>query len=190
MSKLIHEFIDDWLKLFGIANSKQFSPFIMVDRLTIARLLAVIRECGKGQIPGIQKSLATRYVFVFQLLQTFFGIARIVRAAGYVTALSIPVIVLKPGYVFSSLAALSPLDGGRVISHSLDLHDVYMQIWGTINPLWGTIEDKAKLSSLDWILMEILLRNLVPPARFQRATFRLGGGRSMQLSYGSRTGEW
>src|SRR5437588_440781 len=26
---------------------------------------------------------------------------------------------------------------------------------------------------------------LVPPARFQRATFRLGGGRSMQLSYGS-----
>jgi hypothetical protein len=25
----------------------------------------------------------------------------------------------------------------------------------------------------------------VPPARFQRATFRLGGGRSMQLSYGS-----
>ena len=28
-------------------------------------------------------------------------------------------------------------------------------------------------------------RKLVPPARFQRATFRLGGGRSMQLSYGS-----
>ena len=27
--------------------------------------------------------------------------------------------------------------------------------------------------------------NVVPPARFQRATFRLGGGRSMQLSYGS-----
>jgi hypothetical protein len=26
---------------------------------------------------------------------------------------------------------------------------------------------------------------MVPPARFQRATFRLGGGRSMQLSYGS-----
>ena len=26
---------------------------------------------------------------------------------------------------------------------------------------------------------------LVLPARFQRATFRLGGGRSMQLSYGS-----
>ena len=26
---------------------------------------------------------------------------------------------------------------------------------------------------------------VVPPARFQRATFRLGGGRSMQLSYGS-----
>src|SRR5262247_1208716 len=25
---------------------------------------------------------------------------------------------------------------------------------------------------------------VVPPARFQRATFRLGGGRSMQLSYG------
>ena len=31
----------------------------------------------------------------------------------------------------------------------------------------------------------ISLRELVPPARFQRATFRLGGGRSMQLSYGS-----
>ena len=29
------------------------------------------------------------------------------------------------------------------------------------------------------------LFDLVPPARFQRATFRLGGGRSMQLSYGS-----
>ncbi len=27
---------------------------------------------------------------------------------------------------------------------------------------------------------------VVPPARFQRATFRLGGGRSMQLSYGSK----
>jgi hypothetical protein len=26
---------------------------------------------------------------------------------------------------------------------------------------------------------------LVPPARFQRATSRLGGERSMQLSYGS-----
>src|SRR4051794_29954326 len=31
----------------------------------------------------------------------------------------------------------------------------------------------------------ISLAKLVPPARFQRATFRLGGGRSMQLSYGS-----
>jgi hypothetical protein len=31
----------------------------------------------------------------------------------------------------------------------------------------------------------ISLRKVVPPARFQRATFRLGGGRSMQLSYGS-----
>ena len=28
-------------------------------------------------------------------------------------------------------------------------------------------------------------QQMVPPARFQRATFRLGGGRSMQLSYGS-----
>src|SRR6185503_10447616 len=28
-------------------------------------------------------------------------------------------------------------------------------------------------------------KKVVPPARFQRATFRLGGGRSMQLSYGS-----
>jgi hypothetical protein len=28
-------------------------------------------------------------------------------------------------------------------------------------------------------------QEVVPPARFQRATFRLGGGRSMQLSYGS-----
>jgi hypothetical protein len=27
---------------------------------------------------------------------------------------------------------------------------------------------------------------MVPPARFQRATSRLGGERSMQLSYGSR----
>ena len=34
----------------------------------------------------------------------------------------------------------------------------------------------------------ISLGKMVPPARFQRATFRLGGGRSMQLSYGS-TGE-
>jgi hypothetical protein len=34
---------------------------------------------------------------------------------------------------------------------------------------------------------EVLISSgkLVPPARFQRATFRLGGGRSMQLSYGS-----
>ena len=31
----------------------------------------------------------------------------------------------------------------------------------------------------------ISLGKMVPPARFQRATFRLGGGRSMQLSYGS-----
>src|SRR6266540_4924099 len=29
------------------------------------------------------------------------------------------------------------------------------------------------------------IKEVVPPARFQRATFRLGGGRSMQLSYGS-----
>ena len=32
---------------------------------------------------------------------------------------------------------------------------------------------------------EIGTSEVVPPARFQRATFRLGGGRSMQLSYGS-----
>ncbi len=32
----------------------------------------------------------------------------------------------------------------------------------------------------------VALEMLVLPARFQRATFRLGGGRSMQLSYGSR----
>ena len=36
--------------------------------------------------------------------------------------------------------------------------------------------------------MLISLRRVVPPARFQRATSRLGGERSMQLSYGS-TGE-
>jgi hypothetical protein len=29
-------------------------------------------------------------------------------------------------------------------------------------------------------------KKLVPPARFQRATSRLGGERSMQLSYGSK----
>ena len=35
-------------------------------------------------------------------------------------------------------------------------------------------------------------RKMVPPARFQRATSRLGGERSMQLSYGSRlvNGKW
>ena len=33
--------------------------------------------------------------------------------------------------------------------------------------------------------LQFPLGKLVPPARFQRATFRLGGGRSMQLSYGS-----
>ena len=31
----------------------------------------------------------------------------------------------------------------------------------------------------------VTLREVVPPARFQRATSRLGGERSMQLSYGS-----
>ena len=30
---------------------------------------------------------------------------------------------------------------------------------------------------------------MVPPARFQRATSRLGGERSMQLSYGSTSEE-
>ena len=38
-------------------------------------------------------------------------------------------------------------------------------------------------------LMLDSLREVVPPARFQRATFRLGGGRSMQLSYGSPKGK-
>ena len=38
-------------------------------------------------------------------------------------------------------------------------------------------------------LMLDSLREVVPPARFQRATFRLGGGRSMQLSYGSLKGK-
>ena len=33
-----------------------------------------------------------------------------------------------------------------------------------------------------WAITE----RMVPPARFQRATFRLGGGRSMQLGYGSK----
>jgi hypothetical protein len=32
--------------------------------------------------------------------------------------------------------------------------------------------------------MFVRAEEVVPPARFQRATFRLGGGRSMQLSYG------
>ena len=35
----------------------------------------------------------------------------------------------------------------------------------------------------------ISLGKLVPPARFQRATSRLGGERSMQLSYGSTVSE-
>jgi hypothetical protein len=33
--------------------------------------------------------------------------------------------------------------------------------------------------------MCVQTKKMVLPARFQRATFRLGGGRSMQLSYGS-----
>ena len=40
-----------------------------------------------------------------------------------------------------------------------------------------------------WMQGADLFRIMVPPARFQRATFRLGGGRSMQLSYGSTGGE-
>ena len=39
------------------------------------------------------------------------------------------------------------------------------------------------LRSVISLLWTLIL--MVPPARFQRATFRLGGGRSMQLSYGS-----
>ena len=35
------------------------------------------------------------------------------------------------------------------------------------------------------VRMRVRIAKMVPPARFQRATFRLGGGRSMQLSYGS-----
>ena len=45
----------------------------------------------------------------------------------------------------------------------------------------GTECVKESLDQESWILLE----GVVPPARFQRATFRLGGGRSMQLSYGS-----
>jgi hypothetical protein len=37
------------------------------------------------------------------------------------------------------------------------------------------------------VRMRVRNTKMVPPARFQRATFRLGGGRSMQLSYGSTT---
>ena len=50
--------------------------------------------------------------------------------------------------------------------------------------LWG---QGSFVRSFQPIAVEFVCgaRKLVPPARFQRATFRLGGGRSMQLSYGS-----
>ena len=44
---------------------------------------------------------------------------------------------------------------------------------------------RAEISAFEEGDVLISLEKLVPPARFQRATFRLGGGRSMQLSYGS-----
>jgi hypothetical protein len=47
----------------------------------------------------------------------------------------------------------------------------------------GSTVDGPSVRVVGWTAGKV-----VPPARFQRATFRLGGGRSMQLSYGS-TGE-
>ena len=49
--------------------------------------------------------------------------------------------------------------------------------WG-----WKLVADLTLFTIYD-SHFEVLV---VPPARFQRATFRLGGGRSMQLSYGSK----
>ena len=53
------------------------------------------------------------------------------------------------------------------------------EVIGYSNPYWDVSRNSGRV-------VDHRREKMVPPARFQRATFRLGGGRSMQLSYGSR----
>jgi hypothetical protein len=51
------------------------------------------------------------------------------------------------------------------------------------------IEESSLVEQIQFVRECVQNEKVVPPARFQRATSRLGGERSMQLSYGSKTGK-
>ena len=91
------------------------------------------------------------------------------------------VIVSESGEVLRALTALPSLNAGREIFHVAS--GTYSRLVPqTPEEIAGQI---AGQTAFERGRVLILLGKLVPPARFQRATFRLGGGRSMQLSYGS-----
>ena len=90
------------------------------------------------------------------------------------------VVVTESGNVLRALTALLSLNAGREIFHVAS---------GTYSRLVPQTPEKiagqiAGQTAFDGGEVPISLGKLVRPARFQRATFRLGGGRSMQLSYG------
>ena len=92
-------------------------------------------------------------------------------------ALSSLVVVSESGDVLRSGTALPSLNAGREIFHvaSSTYSRLVPQTPGKI--AGQNVQGKTKFL--------ISFGKLVPPARFQRATSRLGGERSMQLSYGS-----
>mgnify|MGYP006171979585 CR=1 FL=1 len=100
---------------------------------------------------------------------------------GNAFALSSLVIVSESGDVLGARTALLSLNAGREIFHVAS---------GTYSRLVPQTPEKiAGQTAFEGGEVLISLGQMVPPARFQRATFRLGGGRSMQLSYGSTGGE-
>ena len=105
---------------------------------------------------------------------------------GSAFALSSLVVLSESGDVLGASTALPSLNAGREIFHVAS---------GTYSRLVPKTPEKiagqiAGQTAFEGRQVPISLGKLVPAARFQRATFRLGGGRSMQLSYASTGVEW
>ncbi len=72
------------------------------------------------------------------------------------------------------------------VSDAAEIMNARQNVRSRIRKLGGQVRDNLRDNAeRPFCRDRKLLKSMVPPARFQRATFRLGGGRSMQLSYGS-----
>src|SRR5689334_3650615 len=141
----------------------------------------MLGECRKGHVTRLQNLGAACHVLIYYVLEFPLCMPMSGGTLGNAFALSSLVVVSESGDVLGASTALPSLNAGRVILHVVS--GTYSRLVPkTPRKIAGQIAGQSLQKGGEVL---ISLGKLVPPARFQRATFRLGGGRSMQLSYGS-----